>query len=87
MQTALPPTIGECIRTLAEADCPVCRRAGRTLRTAYRAMLRGDRKSLSACIARLDQAERDIPEAAVESGMSRWVYLACEYAYGWRADL
>ena len=87
MQTALPPTIGECIRTLAEADCPVCRRAGRTLRTAYRAMLRGDRKSLSACIARLDRAETDVTDAMAENGMSRWVYLATEYAHGWRADL
>jgi len=84
---ASPPTVEECCGVLADADCALCRRAGRTLGTAYLAMLRGDRKSLSACVDRLDRAEQAVPPAAVACGLGQWVYLACEYAHGWRADL
>jgi hypothetical protein len=82
-RTALPPTVEECLAVLAEAECALCRRAGRTLRTAHRAMLRGDCRSLSACIARLDRAEQTVTSC----GLGQWVYLASEYAHGWRADL
>jgi hypothetical protein len=86
-QSALPPTVEECCGVLADSDCALCRRAGRTLLTAHRAMMRGDRKSLSACVARLDRAEQAVPLAAVECGLSRWVYLASEYAHGWSAEI
>ena len=84
---ASPPTVEECCGILADSDCALCRRAGRTLRTAHGAMMRGDRTSLSACVDRLDRAERAFALTAADCCVRQWVSLACEYAHGWRADI